>query len=100
LRDHGAPVAFYSDKHSVFRVAKKEAKGGQGMTQFGRALCELNKSGPRRAGQTDHMFGIPDGSQGNGYHKRGRKPGRRTDFMNDPEVIPKRQKALMRQLAE
>ncbi|MGO8205078.1 ISNCY family transposase, partial [Rhizobium ruizarguesonis] len=22
--------------------AKKEAKGGQGMTQFGRALCELN----------------------------------------------------------
>jgi hypothetical protein len=46
------------------------------------------------------MFGIPDGSQGNGYHKRGRKPGRRTDFMNDPEVIPKRQKALMRQPAE
>lgn len=42
LRDHGAPVAFYSDKHSVFRVAKKDAKGGQGMTQFGRALCELS----------------------------------------------------------
>jgi transposase len=42
LRHHGAPVAFYSDKHSVFRVAKKDARGGQGMTQFGRALCELN----------------------------------------------------------
>ncbi len=42
LREHGAPIAFYSDKHSVFRVAKKDAKGGQGMTQFGRALCELN----------------------------------------------------------
>ncbi|QEE43313.1 ISNCY family transposase [Rhizobium sp. WL3] len=42
LRRHGAPIAFYSDKHSVFRVAKKNAKGGQGMTQFGRALCELN----------------------------------------------------------
>ena len=42
LKAHGAPVAFYSDKHSVFRVAKKDAKGGQGMTQFGRALCELN----------------------------------------------------------
>ncbi len=42
LRQHGAPVAFYSDKHSVFRVAKKDAKGGQGMTQFWRALCELN----------------------------------------------------------
>ncbi|MDI7861956.1 ISNCY family transposase [Rhizobiaceae bacterium n13] len=42
LKAHGAPIAFYSDKHSVFRVAKKDAKGGQGMTQFGRALCELN----------------------------------------------------------
>lgn len=42
LKRHGAPIAFYSDKHSVFRVAKKDAKGGQGMTQFGRALCELN----------------------------------------------------------
>ena len=42
LRHHGAPVAFYSDKHSVFRVAKKDARGGQGMTQVGRALCELN----------------------------------------------------------
>ena len=42
LKHHGAPIAFYSDKHSVFRVAKKDAKGGQGMTQFGRALSELN----------------------------------------------------------
>ncbi|KQV16759.1 transposase [Rhizobium sp. Root1203] len=42
LRHHGAPVAFYSDKHSVFRVAKKDARGGQGVTQFGRALCELS----------------------------------------------------------
>ncbi|PDT82092.1 ISNCY family transposase [Sinorhizobium sp. BJ1] len=42
LKEHGAPIAFYSDKHSVFRVAKKDAKGGQGMTQFGRAISELN----------------------------------------------------------
>ena len=42
LQAHGRPVAFYSDKHSVFRVARREAKGGQGMTQFGRALAELN----------------------------------------------------------
>jgi hypothetical protein len=41
LEAHGRPVAFYSDKHSVFRVTKKDAKGGQGMTQFGRALAEL-----------------------------------------------------------
>lgn len=41
LEAHGRPLAFYSDKHAVFRVAKTEAKGGQGMTQFGRALSEL-----------------------------------------------------------
>ena len=42
LDAHGCPVAFYSDKHSVFRATRQEAKGGQGMTQFGRALAELN----------------------------------------------------------
>ena len=42
LQSHGCPVAFYSDKHSVFRVARQEARNGQGMTQFGRALSELN----------------------------------------------------------
>jgi Winged helix-turn helix len=42
LEAHGCPVAFYSDRHSVFRVAKADAKAGQGMTQFGRALAELN----------------------------------------------------------
>lgn len=42
LAAHGRPVAFYSDKHSVFRVAKQGAKSGHGMTQFGRALNDLN----------------------------------------------------------
>jgi transposase len=42
LETHGRPVAFYSDKHSVFRVTRQDAKRGQGMTQFGRALAELN----------------------------------------------------------
>ncbi len=42
LLNHGRPVAFYSDKHTVFRVAQKNAKNGAGMTQFGRALSELN----------------------------------------------------------
>ena len=42
LNKHGKPVAFYSDKHSVFRVNKADAKSGNGMTQFGRALHELN----------------------------------------------------------
>ena len=39
---HGRPVAFYSDKHTVFRVPKQDARTGYGMTQFGRALNELN----------------------------------------------------------
>ena len=34
--------AFYSDKHGVFRVNRKDAIGGDGMTQFGRALHALN----------------------------------------------------------
>jgi hypothetical protein len=42
LTQHGCPIAFYSDKHTVFRIAKPDAIGGQGMTQFGRALAELN----------------------------------------------------------
>src|SRR3954463_14513670 len=42
LETHGKPVAFYSDKHSIFRVSKEDAAGGDGMTQFGRALADLN----------------------------------------------------------
>lgn len=42
LRSHGKPVAFYSDKHSVFRVAKADAKSGHQAMQFGRVLLELN----------------------------------------------------------
>src|ERR1700720_21695 len=42
LRRHGKPVAFYSDKHSIFRVSNENAVSGTGMTQFGRALSELN----------------------------------------------------------
>jgi transposase len=41
LTCHGRPLAFYSDKHSIFRVSRAQAQGGQGMTQFGRALSEL-----------------------------------------------------------
>jgi hypothetical protein len=42
LERYGKPIAFYSDKHGVFRVNKKDAVGGDGMTQFGRALHALN----------------------------------------------------------
>jgi hypothetical protein len=41
----GKPLAFYSDKFSVFRVNKHAATAGKGHTQFGRALYELNIDG-------------------------------------------------------
>ena len=42
LEKHGKPVAFYSDKHCVFRINRTGELGGDGVTQFGRALSELN----------------------------------------------------------
>jgi hypothetical protein len=42
LERYGKPLAFYSDKAGVFRVNARDAAGGPGHTQFGRALYELN----------------------------------------------------------
>jgi transposase len=42
LERHGKPVAFYSDRASVFYVHKREETAGKGVTQFGRAMYELN----------------------------------------------------------
>lgn len=39
------PLAFYSDKASIFRINKASATGGDRHTQFGRALFELNIDG-------------------------------------------------------
>jgi transposase len=39
---HGKPRAFYSDKFSVFRVNIPNALSGTGLTQFGRAMKELD----------------------------------------------------------
>jgi hypothetical protein len=41
LEQHGKPVAFYTDKHAVFRINKPAGLHGDGMTQFGRALKAL-----------------------------------------------------------
>ena len=46
LKNHMAhysrPVSLYSDRHGIFRVNQKEAKTGDGHTQFSRALDTLN----------------------------------------------------------
>lgn len=42
IEQHGRPEAFYSDKHSVFRVNREDSIRGGGRTQFGRAMDELD----------------------------------------------------------
>jgi hypothetical protein len=43
LARHGKPMAFYSDRHSIFHVqARDRAQGGAGLSQFGRVLRDLN----------------------------------------------------------
>jgi transposase len=45
LRDHvlahGCPLAFYSDRHGIFRVNAKDAQSGDGKTEFGRVVERL-----------------------------------------------------------
>src|SRR5437763_6877741 len=62
LRRHGKPVAVYSDKHSIFRLAHQGATGRSGgETQFGRALSELNidiicANSPQAKGRVERAF--------------------------------------------
>jgi transposase len=42
FRQHGKPVAFYSDKHGIFRVNLPTTGQKDALTQFGRAMQELN----------------------------------------------------------
>jgi transposase len=42
FRLHGKPVAFYSDKHSVFRVNQPSVGSESDLSQFGRAMRELD----------------------------------------------------------
>jgi len=42
LRRHGKPVAFYSDRASIFRITGSARNTGGGLTQFSRALSQLN----------------------------------------------------------
>ncbi len=55
---HGSPLAFYSDKHSIFRVNAKDAVSGDGKTEFGRVAERLkielvNASTPQAKGRVE-----------------------------------------------
>ena len=86
LENHGKPVAFYSDKHSVFRTNKTGELGGDGVTQFGRALSDLNidiicANSPQAKGRVERvnrtlqdrlikemrLLNISDAAQGNQF---------------------------------
>jgi hypothetical protein len=41
---HGRPLAFYSDRHGIFRVNAKDAQSGDGKTEFGRVVDRLGIS--------------------------------------------------------
>ena len=61
LEAHGKPVAFYSDKHNIFRVNNKDPVGGAGVTQFGRVLSEFNidiicANSPQAKGRIERAF--------------------------------------------
>jgi len=101
---YGKPVAFYSDKHGIFRVNQPQTIGkGQGLTQFGRAMQELDiqilcanspqaKGRIERANQTlqDRLVkemrlrGISDMEAGNAY-----LPEFREDFNRRFAVVPR-----------
>ena len=38
---HGVPLAFFSDRHGIFRVNAEDARGGDGKTEFGRTVERL-----------------------------------------------------------
>jgi transposase len=101
---HGRPVAFYSDKHGIFRVNQNQDQAtGAGITQFGRAMLALNiqivcantpqaKGRVERANQTlqDRLVkelrlaGISDPIAGNAYLETFRK-----DFNQRFAVTPR-----------
>ena len=101
---YGKPVAFYSDKHGIFRVNQPRPTGlSSGLTQFGRAMQELDiqiicanspqaKGRVERANQTlqDRLVkelrlrGISDMEAGNAY-----LPEFREDFNRRFAVLPR-----------
>jgi transposase len=62
LRRYGRPLAFYSDRHSIFEPQDKGKALPEGETQFGRALRELGVElirahSPQAKGRVERSFG-------------------------------------------
>ncbi len=101
---YGKPVAFYSDKHGIFRVNQERPLGlSSGLTQFGRAMQELDiqiicANSPQAKGRIERanltlqdrlvkelrLRGISDMEAGNAY-----LPEFREDFNRRFAVAPR-----------
>lgn len=62
LRQHGRPLAVYTDRHSIFEPQDKGRAVFEGITQFGRALQELDVDlirahSPQAKGRVERSFG-------------------------------------------
>jgi Helix-turn-helix domain len=62
LRRHGRPRALYTDRHSIFEPQDKGKALPDGVTQFGRALSELQielirARSPQAKGRVERLFG-------------------------------------------
>jgi hypothetical protein len=62
LRQHGRPLALYTDRHSIFEPQDKGRALPNGTTQFGRALRELDVEliraySPQAKGRVERSFG-------------------------------------------
>lgn len=63
IKQHGKPLAFYSDKHSIFRVSRNEKQNGTRITQLGRALKQLDiqlicANSPQAKGRVERTNGV------------------------------------------
>lgn len=63
LKLHGRPLAFYSDKHSIFRVNNKKKQGGNALTRFHRVLKKLDidlicAHSPQAKGRVERANGV------------------------------------------
>lgn len=63
ILEHGKPVAFYIDKHCVFKVNAKDARSGDGLTHFGRALEKIKveliyANSPQAKGRVERANGV------------------------------------------
>lgn len=61
LIQHGKPLAFYSDKHGIFRINAEAAVSGSGLSQFGRAMVALGieiicANSPQAKGRVERLY--------------------------------------------